>query len=127
MTRRLSRRVVKSMVGGYCEVFRAPIENGVLRLATPEVESTWPAVDDPSPGGARMIVIGLGTTRSGTASLAKLLSSQHDAICFHEINPSCVRFSGTPRPILNTIDGFQDHPRRRSVDADGRSVAEGIG
>jgi Sulfotransferase family len=54
-----------------------------------------------------MIVIGLGTGRSGTASLAKLLSSQRDAMCFHEMNPSCVRFSGTPRPILNAIDEFQ--------------------
>lgn len=54
-----------------------------------------------------MIVIGLGTGRSGTASLAHLLNSQADALCFHEMNPSCVRFSGTPRPILNTIDEFQ--------------------
>ena len=54
-----------------------------------------------------MIVIGLGTGRSGTASLAKLLNAQHDSLCFHEMNPSCVRFFGTPRPILNTIDEFQ--------------------
>lgn len=54
-----------------------------------------------------MIVIGLGTGRSGTASLAKLLNAQRSAFCFHEMNPSCVRFSGTPRPILNTIDEFQ--------------------
>jgi hypothetical protein len=54
-----------------------------------------------------MIVIGLGTGRSGTASLAKLLNAQADALCFHEMNPSCVRFEGTPRPILNTIDEFQ--------------------
>ena len=54
-----------------------------------------------------MIVIGLGTGRSGTASLAKLLSAQRDAFCFHEMNPACVRFSGTPRPILNAIDEFQ--------------------
>jgi hypothetical protein len=54
-----------------------------------------------------MIVIGLGTGRSGTASLAKLLNAQQDALCFHEMNPSCVRFFGTPRPILNTIDEFQ--------------------
>ncbi len=54
-----------------------------------------------------MIVIGLGSGRSGTASLAKLLSSQADSHCFHEMNPSCVRFSGTPRPILNTIEEFQ--------------------
>lgn len=54
-----------------------------------------------------MIVIGLGTGRSGTASLAHLLNAQHDAFCFHELNPSCVRFSGTLRPILNMVDGFQ--------------------
>lgn len=54
-----------------------------------------------------MIVIGLGTGRSGTASLAKLLNAQHDSLCFHEMNPSCVRFFGTPRPILNTIDEYQ--------------------
>lgn len=54
-----------------------------------------------------MIVIGLGTGRSGTASLAQLLNAQPDALCFHEMNPSCVRFSGTPRPILNTVDEFQ--------------------
>jgi len=54
-----------------------------------------------------MIVIGLGTGRSGTASLAKLLNAQQDSLCFHEMNPSAVRFSGTPRPFINTIDEFQ--------------------
>lgn len=54
-----------------------------------------------------MIVIGLGTGRSGTASLAKLLSNQRDALCFHEMNPSCIRFSGTSRPILSAIDDYQ--------------------
>jgi hypothetical protein len=54
-----------------------------------------------------MIVIGLGTGRSGTASLAKLLTSQRDAMVFHEMNPSCVRFTGTPHPILSAIDEFQ--------------------
>src|SRR4051812_7439769 len=54
-----------------------------------------------------MIVIGLGTGRSGTASLAKLLNAQKDSICFHEMKPSAVRFSGTPRPFINTIEEFQ--------------------
>lgn len=54
-----------------------------------------------------MIVIGLGTGRSGTASLARLLSAQKDALCFHEMNPSAVRFFGTPRPFINAIDEFQ--------------------
>lgn len=74
-----------------------------------------------------MIVIGLGTGRSGTASLAKLLNAQQDALCFHEMNPSCVRFSGTPRPILNAIDEFQviidgGDPSMMTVDL-GRGVA----
>jgi hypothetical protein len=74
-----------------------------------------------------VIVIGLGTGRSGTASLAKLLSSQRDAMCFHEMNPSCVRFTGTPQPILNTIDEFQaildgGNSSRLTVDL-GRAVA----
>ncbi len=54
-----------------------------------------------------MIVLGIGTGRSGTASLAKLLNAQRDAVCFHEMNPSCTRFHGTPRPILNTVDEYQ--------------------
>lgn len=53
------------------------------------------------------IVIGLGTGRSGTGSLARLLSAQPDGFCFHEMNPACVRFSGTPRPILNGIEEFE--------------------
>lgn len=74
-----------------------------------------------------MIVIGIGTGRSGTASLAKLLNTQRDAVCFHEMNPSCVRFHGTPRPILNTIDEFQaiiegGDPSLLTVDL-GRGVA----
>lgn len=54
-----------------------------------------------------MIIIGLGTGRSGTASLAKLINSQRDALCFHEMNPSCARFNGAPQPILRTVDEFQ--------------------
>ncbi len=54
-----------------------------------------------------MIILGLGTGRSGTASLAKLLNAQTDALCFHEMSPSVVRFTGTPRPILNTVNEFQ--------------------
>jgi len=54
-----------------------------------------------------MIIIGLGPGRSGTASLAKLLSSQKDSLCFHELNPSCVCHSGSVQPILNTINEFQ--------------------
>lgn len=54
-----------------------------------------------------MIVIGLGSGRTGTASLSKMISSQQDAICFHELNPTGAVFSGNPQPILNTINEFQ--------------------
>lgn len=54
-----------------------------------------------------MIVIGLGSGRSGTASLAGLLNAQRHALCFHEMNPAAVRFAGTPRPFINTVDEFQ--------------------
>jgi hypothetical protein len=54
-----------------------------------------------------MVVIGLGSGRSGTASLSKLLNEQPNSICFHELNPACVRFEGTPQPILNTIREFR--------------------
>jgi hypothetical protein len=68
-----------------------------------------------------VIVIGLGSGRSGTASLAKLLNAQRDSLCFHEMNPSAVRFSGTPRPFINAIDEFQaiidgGDPRMLTVD-----------
>lgn len=54
-----------------------------------------------------MIILGLGTGRSGTASLAKLLNAQTASFCFHEMDPACVRNSGTLRPILNSVDEFQ--------------------
>jgi len=54
-----------------------------------------------------MIVIGLGSGRTGTASLAHMISSQTDAVCFHELNPTGAVFSGNPQPILNTINEFQ--------------------
>jgi hypothetical protein len=55
-------------------------------------------------GGA--LVIGLGTGRCGSGSLAELLGAQVDGLCFHEMNPACVRFFGTPQPVLNSIAEF---------------------
>ncbi|MEQ1661847.1 MAG: hypothetical protein ABL877_04045 [Thiobacillus sp.] len=54
-----------------------------------------------------MIVIGLGSGRTGTASLAHLLDSQPAALCFHELNPTGAVFRGNPQSALNTINEFQ--------------------
>jgi len=53
-----------------------------------------------------MIIIGLGTGRSGTTSLAHFLGKQDNSFVFHEMNPSAMRFSGTKAPVLNTIREF---------------------
>jgi hypothetical protein len=52
------------------------------------------------------IVIGLGSGRSGTASLTALLDRQNGGICFHEMNPSGAVFSGNPQPHVNAIAEF---------------------
>jgi len=77
----------------------------------------------------QMIVIGLGSGRTGTASLSDMFNSQRDAICFHELNPTCATFEGNPQSILNTISEFDkilnggaktlltvDYSRRASVE-----------
>lgn len=56
---------------------------------------------------SKRIVIGLGSGRSGTASLTSLLDRQPGGICFHEMNPSCAVFSDNPQPHVNTIMEFQ--------------------
>lgn len=58
--------------------------------------------------GKRNIVIGLGSGRSGTASLTSLIDRQFGGICFHEMNPSCAVFSGNPQPHVNAIMEFQN-------------------
>ena len=52
------------------------------------------------------ILIGLGSGRSGTASLTSLIDRQPGAICFHEMNPSCAVFSGNPQPHINAVSEF---------------------
>lgn len=54
-----------------------------------------------------MIVLGLGSGRTGTASMSHLFSAQSCAICFHELNPTGAVHEGNPQPILNTINEFQ--------------------
>jgi hypothetical protein len=52
------------------------------------------------------IVIGLGSGRSGTASLTSLLDRQHGGLCFHEMNPAGSVFSGNPQPARNAVREF---------------------
>lgn len=56
---------------------------------------------------SKKVVIGLGSGRSGTASLTALLDRQPGGICFHEMNPSCAVFSGNPQPHVNAIMEFR--------------------
>lgn len=53
------------------------------------------------------IVVGLGSGRSGTASLASLIDRQPGGLCFHEMNPACAVFSGNPQAQLNTVTELQ--------------------
>ena len=54
-----------------------------------------------------MIIIGLGSGRTGTASMSHLFNIQKDTICFHELNPTGAVFEGNAQPLLNTINEFQ--------------------
>lgn len=54
----------------------------------------------------KKIVIGLGTGRSGTASLTSLIDRQFGGLCFHEMNPAGSVFTGNPQPHLNALREF---------------------
>lgn len=54
----------------------------------------------------KKVVIGLGSGRSGTASLTSLIDKQHGGLCFHEMNPAGAVFSGNAQPHLNTVREF---------------------
>lgn len=55
----------------------------------------------------KKIVIGLGSGRSGTASLTSLIDRQPGGICFHEMNPAGAVFQGNPQPHVNAVREFQ--------------------
>ena len=67
-----------------------------------------------------MIIIGLGSGRCGTRSLASLLNAQADTVCFHEVNPSCMAWTGTERTVLSMLEEFRavlaGGPRQITVD-----------
>lgn len=51
----------------------------------------------------KKLVIGLGSGRSGTASLTSLIDRQSGGICFHEMNPACAVFTGNRQPHVNAV------------------------
>ena len=75
-----------------------------------------------------MIIIGLGSGRCGTRSLASLLNAQSDTVCFHEVNPSCMAWTGTERTVLSMLEEFRavlaGGPRQITVDLATRRRAE---
>ena len=81
-----------------------------------------------SPDPLAMIIIGLGSGRCGTRSLASLLNAQADTVCFHEVNPSCMAWTGTERTVLSMLEEFRavlaGGPRQITVDLATRRRAE---
>jgi hypothetical protein len=75
-----------------------------------------------------MIIIGLGSGRCGTRSLAALLNAQPETVCFHEVNPSCMAWSGTERTALSMLEEFRavlaGGPREITVDLASRRRAD---
>lgn len=52
------------------------------------------------------IIIGMGTGRCGTTSLAELLVAQEGAVCFHELNWRAMSWMGAERVVQAGLDGF---------------------
>ena len=52
------------------------------------------------------IVFGLGSGRSGTASLSGVLNAQPGVVCFHEINPSSMAWEGAEDTVTALLHGF---------------------
>lgn len=53
------------------------------------------------------VVIGLGSGRSGTKSLATLLDAQQGACVFHEANPSSMAWTGTESTVYSLMRDFE--------------------
>jgi len=58
--------------------------------------------------GTEQIVFGLGSGRSGTASLAGLLNAQPNVVCFHEINPAAMAWESAEDTVASLLRGFHD-------------------
>lgn len=52
------------------------------------------------------IIFGLGSGRSGTASLAGLLNAQPGTVCFHEANPAAMSWEGAEDTVISQLRDF---------------------
>lgn len=66
------------------------------------------------------ILFGLGTGRCGTSSLSTLLNGQPDTVCFHELNPSGMAWSGAETTVHSLMRDFMAilEGQNRAVTAD---------
>lgn len=53
------------------------------------------------------MIFGLGSGRSGTASLGGLINAQPGAVCFHEINPSAMAWQGAEGTVISLLRDFR--------------------
>lgn len=54
------------------------------------------------------IIIGLGTGRCGTVSLARLINAQDESVCFHEINPRSMSWSSSYEVVVSMLQEFRN-------------------
>lgn len=54
------------------------------------------------------IIIGIGTGRCGTASLARLINAQEKSVCFHEINPKSMSWSNSLQEVQSMLREFRN-------------------
>lgn len=66
------------------------------------------------------IVFGLGSGRSGTASLAGLLNAQPDMVCFHEANPAAMAWEGAEDTVISQLRDYRAilHGETRALTVD---------
>ncbi len=53
------------------------------------------------------MIFGLGSGRSGTASLAGLFNAQPNTVCFHEVNPSAMAWRGAEGTVISLLRDFR--------------------
>lgn len=53
------------------------------------------------------MIFGLGSGRSGTASLAGLFNAQPGTVCFHEVNPSAMAWQGAEGTVISLLRDFR--------------------